>query len=306
MHVFASSFLLLASSFVQAKEETLQNNTVILLRNGVEMPRVNLGTCCGSTPDAGLQSWISAGGIGIDTAWDYQDQTDIARILKEEKIPRDKVFILSKVPAGFGNSTDCNPDPQIVVNYVQENLRELQTDYLDVVLIHAPCDIRGAHPYAKNTTASDQALWKGAEQVLKMNLTRSIGVSNYKVKHLESLKEVSDEVPVVNQCHLSISQERDQDAIDYCAKNNILYEAYGVLKGCPWNDARTASIASGHSKSVAQVCLRWTLQFTGAAAAGTGSNATSAATYAHDNLDVFDFELSSDEMTYLNSLQKEK
>ena len=108
----------------KATVEATDIQPTVMLRNGVEMPRVNLGTCCGSTPEAGLQSWLAAGGTGIDTAWDYKDQTDIARILQEEKVPRENVFILSKVPAGFGNSTDCNPDPQIVVNYVEENLRD--------------------------------------------------------------------------------------------------------------------------------------------------------------------------------------
>ena len=89
--------------------------TTLTLRDGVVMPRVNLGTCCGSTPDAGLTSWVQAGGVGIDTAWDYKDQDDIARILADQKVKREDVFILSKVPAGFGNATDCNPDPQVKV-----------------------------------------------------------------------------------------------------------------------------------------------------------------------------------------------
>ena len=118
------------------------------------------------------------------------------------------------------------------------------------------------------------------------------------------------------------------------------------MKGCPWTDAKTGTIAAGHKKSVAQVtnafasacasacdqiciwvakllkaiasptnfcfvslrvcsqvCIRWALQTGGLIAAGTGANATSAAGYAHDNLDVFDFELTADEMDYLNGLQ---
>ena len=276
----------------------------VTLNNGVQMPRVNLGTCCGSSPDVGLPGWIAAGGVGIDTAFDYQDQVNISRTLKQLGVSRSSLFITSKVPAGFGNASDCDPDPEIVVRYARENLAELGTDHLDLLLLHAPCDT-GRHPVA-DPVASNNALWEGAQEALRLNLTRAIGVSNYQVSHLTALAANSSVVPAVNQCQLSINGSFSQpghndEAVAYCAAHDIVYESYGALKGCPWDDSETAAIATSHNKTVAQVCLRWALQFGGAVAAGTGADPSSASQYAKDNLHIFDFALDGTEMDYLNN-----
>merc|ERR1712196_628894 len=117
--------------------------TTVVLNNGKLMPRINLGTCCGSKPSVGLSPWIQAGGVGIDTAWDYQDQADIKKVLSALKENRDKVFITTKLPVGLShdNATNCSPDPKVALAYVQENLRELGVDYVDLVLLHGPCEV---------------------------------------------------------------------------------------------------------------------------------------------------------------------
>ncbi len=232
--------------------------------------------------------------VRADTAWDYHDETNIGAILKQRGVKREDVFILSKVPAGFGNVSDCYPDPEIVLRYARENLAQLGTDYLDVLLLHAPCDI-GRNP-CPDPVASDQALWRGAEEALRLNLTRAIGVSNYKVKHLTQLKANSSTVPALNQCKMSIANGHDDETIAYCGEAGIVYESFGALKGCPFSDAETAKIAASHNKSVAQVCIRWALQAGGTIATGTGSNATTAPDYARENLDVFDFALDDADM----------
>jgi diketogulonate reductase-like aldo/keto reductase len=288
---------LLASSMIVAM--ALGDSSMIKLNNGIEMPRINLGTCCGSSPSAGLPSWISAGGVGIDTAYDYQDQADIKKILGRD---RSKFFITTKIPAGFGQeSGDCRADPNVALDYLKKDIEQLGVQQVDLVLLHAPCELfqKGK---VENATASNNALWQGLQEALSKNLTRAIGVSNY---NSDILAALGGPVPAVNQCEMSINGSfgqpgHDDKTIAYCAKKGITYESYGAMKGCPFSDTKTQAIAAAHKKSVAQVCLRWVLDRGAIIASGTGADATAAAGYAKENLDIFDFTLSSSDMKYLD------
>jgi diketogulonate reductase-like aldo/keto reductase len=266
---------------------------------GVIMPSINLGTCCGSDPKIGLGPWLDAGATGIDTAFDYHDQVDIAAILKQRKVKRETLFITTKVPAGFGNATDCMADPNITIRYIQENLRELQIDQVDLLLLHRPCQpSSSSRGPAKDPTASNNALWKGAQMALAMNLTRAIGVSNYVAADLKAL---DGPTPSVNQCQMSL-HKHDDVTIQYCIDNKIQYESYQAMKFCPFTNAELVKIATGHGKSAAQVCLRWVLEREVILASGTGSDPTKAAAYAKENLGIYDFSLTADEMKTLNGL----
>merc|ERR1711988_2025893 len=108
------------------------------------MPRVNLGTCCGSKPSVGLGPWLKLGGTGIDTAFDYGDQSDIATVLQQAGVKREDVFITTKVPAGIGasaNVSQCEADPKVALWYLQQDLAQLKVDYVDLVLLHGPCQL---------------------------------------------------------------------------------------------------------------------------------------------------------------------
>jgi len=279
-------------------------NKTVTIAPGVEMTTVNLGTCCGSDPKVGLGPWLKAGGVGIDTAYDYFDQPAIGAILKSLNISRSSVFITSKIPAGNGNSSDCSEDPSVAasvaMNYAKENLKELGVDYVDLLLLHSPCQEHNHKKPVKNATASNAALWAGMVQVLKMNLTRAIGVSNYNSTNLDALPMP---VPSVNQCNMGVSKH-DDATITYCQKKGILYEAYGVMHSCPFNNTGLASIAAAHNRSVSQVCERYVLDKGVAMALGTGSNATKAPKEAAENLDVYGFHLTADEFKTVDAMQK--
>jgi 2,5-diketo-D-gluconate reductase A len=267
----------------------------VVLSNGVVMPSINLGTCCGSEPSVGLPPWLAAGGIGIDTAYDYHDQRDIARIINGPSAPpRSSIFITTKIPAGFGNATDCDADPDIPVRYIRENLKELNTDYADLALIHSPCH------FVKDPVAANNALWRGMQQALALNLTRAIGVSNYGLQSLLKL-DTSGGVPAVNQCDMSVSKH-DDETIAYCQAHGIVYESYFTLKGCPWDNAQAQAIAAAHDVSMTQLCLRYILERGAIIAAGTGSNASTVGPYAKENLDIYNFELSTKDMDVLNKI----
>lgn len=261
----------------------------VKLNNGVEMTTVNLGTCCGSSPKVGLGPWLKAGGTGIDTAFNYYDQQDIGKILKEGAVLRESLFITSKVIAGYGNSTDCLPDPNIAIRYAQENVRELGVDYVDLLLLHLPCP----------TKEANAALWRGMAQALSMGLTRAIGVSNYNSQQIAALPAP---MPAVNQCNMGV-KHHDDTTINYCQQNGILYEAFFVMHNCPFSDSRITSIATAHSVSASQVCQRYILDKGIAMAVGTGSDPVKSAKEAVENLDVFGFHLTAEEFKIVDGIQ---
>lgn len=247
----------------------------------------------------GLPSWISAGGVGVDTAFDYGDQATIKKVIANH---RDSFFITTKVPAGFGQQPgDCDADPSVSIGYLKKDLEQLGVDQVDLVLLHAPCQLFRKGKVA-NATASNNALWQGLKTALDQNLTRAIGVSNY---NSDVLGVLVGPVPSVNQCEMSINGSfgqagHDDKTIAYCQQKGIVYESYGAMKGCPFSDKKTMDIAASYKKSVAQVCLRWVLDRGAIIASGTGSDPATAPEYAKENLDIFDFSLKKEEIAYLN------
>jgi diketogulonate reductase-like aldo/keto reductase len=271
----------------------------VTIAPGVEMTTVNLGTCCGSDPKVGLRPWLKAGGTGIDTAFDYGIQADIGKILKEEGIPRESLFITSKIPAGFGNETDCAADPEVSLRYARENLREIGLEYFDLLLLHAPCGKRQTDLTPAERVAANAALWKGLVQARDLKLTRSIGVSNYVVEDLEQLPSP---LPAVNQCNMGV-QQHDDTTIAYCQEKGIVYEAFRAMHGCPFGDERISSISSSHNVTDAQVCLRYILDKGVAIAVGTGSDPEKSPREAAENLDIYGFHLTDDEFATVDGIQ---
>jgi diketogulonate reductase-like aldo/keto reductase len=289
--------------------------TTVEISKGVFMPRVNLGTCCGSDPAIGVPAWFAAGGVGIDTAWDYADEPVIAQQLKASGKKRSDFFVTTKIPAGVGarmtgNKTDCLADPNISLNYLKDNLRQLDLKYVDLVLLHGPCRFA---PYpVPDATASDNALWKGLQMALEMGLTRAIGVSNYNSSELAAL---TDHVPSVNQVQMSVGPDNnhskgwpmppiahDDATIAYCLANNITYEAWRVIGGCPFSNPQLNAIAKAHTVEASQICFRWVLQRGAVIAAGTGGDASKVKEYSAENLAVFNFTLTDAEMKTLNEI----
>ena len=238
----------------------------------VSMPVVNLGTCCGSDPAVGLGFWVDAGGVGVDTAWSYQNQDTIEQVMASKKIDRSKVFLTTKVPparycerASVG-MTDC------AQHFLKINLRELNVTSIDLVLLHQP----------SGSDAANIDLWKGLQRAQKDGLARSIGVSNFSPAQLEALKAAGSPQPAVNQCRMSVGFH-DDETIAYCKAHSITrlqresnsqspavarrpadqeidtsrcrYEAFYTMKGCDFSSAVIGAIAANHSVGVPQVCL---------------------------------------------------
>ena len=130
----------------------------VTIAPGVEMPRVSLGTCCGSQPKIGLDAWLKAGGRGVDSAYDYGKtvsgglQSEVRKVLEASGVQRKDVFITTKIPAGLGFfSGFCVGGSKKALAFVKQDLRELGIEQADLVLLHAPCLLR----------SNTQALWRG-------------------------------------------------------------------------------------------------------------------------------------------------
>lgn len=259
----------------------------------VTMPSLNLGTCCGSKPDVGLKPWLDAGGVGIDTAFGYGTQPNISLGLQGK--PRSDVFILSKIDP---DEAMCKGGAAAAIEAVKVNNAQLKTDYTDIMLIHWPCNARGGDGKLETTLAQNQGLWDGLIQAKALGLVRSIGVSDFNVTHLGALK---GEKPVLHQHEMSI-KTWDAATLDYSLENDIWYEAWGVTRGCPFTDPKVNAIGKAHGVGAAQVCLRWTLQKGAIAAIGTGADPKTIDEYTQEDLDVWDFELSDEEMATLDAM----
>jgi 2,5-diketo-D-gluconate reductase A len=280
------------------------------------MPRLNLGTCCGSDPAVGIPTWFAAGGSGVsgvDTAFDYGDQAKIGQLLAATGKDRSEFFVTTKVPAGVGvnegNASDCRVDPSVALWYVQQDLSQLGLDHVDLVLLHGPCRF-GTPEQVPDPTAADNALWSGLQTAMAMGLTRAIGVSNYNATELAAL---SGAVPSVNQCQMSVGTARttlpmprvahDDATLAYCKAHNVTYEAWRVLGGCPTDDPAVKAAAAAHAVSAAQVCVRWVLQRGAVIASGTGADAALAAQFAKEDLGTLDaFSLTDAEMDALSKV----
>ena len=249
---------------------------------GVHMPVLNLGTCCGSKPSVGVVPWVAAqhGSVaGIDTAWDYFDQAKVGKGIVDSGAAREDIFLLTKVPPVLD-----------VMTKVKDDLKQLGLAQADIILLHNP-----------TTKAENAKQYAALEQALAMNLTRAIGISDFSKAQVAALLETANVIPAVNQCEMSVGHHDDEN-IAFCQANNITYEAWNVLKGCDRTDPTVLSVAQAHNVSTFQVCLRFIVDRGAVMAVGTGKDASTVGSFTAENLGIFDFKLTADEMTQLNDV----
>ncbi|CAK0842222.1 unnamed protein product [Prorocentrum cordatum] len=248
---------------------------------GVSMPVMSIGT-------GGLESraateivsnWLSLGGEGIDTAKVYRDQDVVAKAIKDAGVDRKKLFITSKVPGCMNVRAN-----------VEDDLQQLGTDYIDLLLIHFP------QPFFMCRDA-----WAVLEDFHSKGILRAIGVSNFKKTDLESLLKNATVVPAVNQIQHNVFHH-DDETIAFARAHNITIEAYSPLGRSNSSEVTGSpvvrAVADNHNVTSFQVALRWILQH------GHLLTFQSTST-AHQSVDadVFDFELTSEEMERLDQLQ---
>ncbi|MGJ7922365.1 aldo/keto reductase [Neobacillus sp. LXY-4] len=261
--------------------KSLQDTTT--LHNGVKMPWFGLGVFKvqeGTEVIEAVKAAIKNGYISIDTAAIYQNEEGVGQGIRESGVSRDDLFITSKV-------WNSDQGYESTLQAFDTSLKKLGMDYLDLYLIHWP----GKNKYKET--------WKALEKLYKDGRVRAIGVSNFHVHHLQDLLSDAEIKPMVNQVeyHPHLAQK---ELVDFCKKEGIQLEAWSPLKQGQLLDEPTLSeIAAKYQKSVAQIILRWDLQ--------NGVVTIPKSIKEHriiENADIFNFELSPEDMEKINGLNK--
>ena len=216
----------------------------VKLNNGVEMPWVGLGvfrSAPGRETEQAARWALEIGYRHIDTAAYYDNETDVGRALKASGLPRESVFITTKV-------WNADQGYESTLKAFDRSRAKLGMDVVDLYLIHWP--VKGKFPDT----------WRALEKLYADGKVRAIGVSNFLVHHLEDLKKTSSVVPAVNQVefHPFLIQK---DLLEYDSKRGIRHEAWAPLGHARgFDNPVIASLARKYGKTPAQILLRWDLQ----------------------------------------------
>ena len=222
-----------------------------VLRNGVQMPSVGYGTY--KTTDGKDEQLISmaleAGYRLLDTAAFYENEEFIRNAIRESKIPREELFLTSKVwktELGYEKT----------MKSFAQSLQRLGTEYLDLFLIHWPRpDLE-----TKNWEKLVQESWKALEDLYQQGKIKSIGVSNFLPHHLEVLKETAQVLPMVDQLELHVGYMQEA-AVQYCKENGIQVQAWSPLgRRRVLEEPMVLQMAQKYGVSPAQLLLKFLLQ----------------------------------------------
>jgi len=271
---------------------------------GVHYPWIQMGACttcsskapcCGTNLTASLPSWSAAQGAdgvtAIDTQLRYNDTRVVAQALAALALPRARLWITTKVdPKAYCGASDVRAT---VLSMVRENLRQLNTSYADLLLLHEPCDSAHGTPQP-----ADQAAWGALQQARQQGWVRAIGLDKFNKAQLEALTGAT---PAVLMAPMSLSAH-DDAMIAYCAARGITYNAYGVMAGCKFSDPTVLALAARYSASASQVCGAWTRQRGCTMALGFGTDEATAAAYIREDLDIFRFNMTDAEVAALDAL----
>lgn len=219
----------------------------------------------------------------IDTAQMYKNEADVGLAIRESGIPREDIFVTTKIIQGSHGYNSA-------LSVVEESLSKLGFSYVDLYLIHSPLSGKEKRLDAYRALLEKRDAGK----------IRTVGVSNYGVKHLEEIREAGLEIPEVNQIELHpLCQQKD--IVAYCKENNIVVQAYCPLIRGDFSNPVLQEVVKSSGKNPAQVLVRWSLQ-RGFIPLPKSSDPARVVS----NADVFGFELSKEEMTKLDGLDKGK
>ncbi len=255
----------------------------VKLNNGVEMPWFGLGVFLsneGSEVENAVKVALQSGYRNIDTAAVYKNERGVGKAVKESGIPREEIFITSKV-------WNTDQGYKTTLAAFEASLERLQMDYLDLYLVHWPKGKRSVET------------WKALEEIYQKGKVKAIGVSNFLVHHLEEFLPECKIMPAVNQYefHPGLLQ---LDLLEYCKKKGIQPEAWSpIMKGRVNNIPLMQELAAKYGKTPANIVLRWDIQ---KGVVTIPKSVTPERIIS--NADIFDFELSDEDMVKIDKLDK--
>ncbi len=259
----------------------------LTLSNGVKIPSIGFGTW--QTPEGeaaaeAVRTAIEAGYRHIDTAQAYGNEKSVGDGIRRSGINRDDLFVTTKL-------TNDNHTYEITKSSFEQSLKDLGLDYVDLFLIHWPRPMK----FRDNWQKANSETWKAMEELYEDGKIRAIGVSNFMPLHLSALFDTAKIAPMVNQIRLCPGCTQDE-VVRYSREKGMILEAYSPLgTGRIFDADDIRFLSSKYGKSIAQISIRWSLQM-GFLPLPKSVNEERI----RSNIDVFDFELSDEDMEFLS------
>lgn len=256
-----------------------------ILHNGVKMPWLGLGvfkTPEGREVERSVHYALEAGYRHIDTAAIYRNETGVGNAVKDAGIAREELFLTTKV-------WNTEQGYESTLAAFEQSRKQLRVDYLDLYLIHWAVLDRF------------QETWRALEKLYRDGWVRAIGVSNFQVHHLHDLLARCEIKPMVNQCefHPYLTQG---ELRKFCGEQGIQFEAWSpLMRGAAVEEPTILRVAEKYGKTPAQVVLRWDLQHD-----VVTIPKSVRAERVRENAQIFDFELSADDMDALDRLHRDQ
>ena len=230
-------------------------NETFTMANGVIIPKLALGTWFidDGTAAEVVRNAVEIGYRHIDTAQAYGNERGVGEGVRTCGVPREQIFVTSKVAAE-------HKDYKSAADGIDETLRKMGLDYLDMMIIHSPQPWKEVNQSDNRYIEGNRAAWRALEDAYKAGKLRAIGVSNFLQGDIESLCETAEIKPMVNQILAHISNT-PLELINYCQQNGIIVEAYSpVAHGEALKNPAIKAMADKYGVSVPQLCIRYDIQ----------------------------------------------
>ncbi len=256
----------------------------VTLNNGVHMPWLGLGvykTKEGQEVIGAVKTAIQLGYRSIDTAAIYKNEDGVGQGLRESGVPREEIFVTTKV-------WNADQGYESTLQAFDASRKRLGLEMIDLYLVHWA------------VSATYRETWKALVHLYKEGYVRAIGVSNFQIHHLKQVIEDTGVVPAVNQVeyHPELAQK---ELLAFTRENNIQLEAWSPLMQGKLDHPVLTQLAAKYGKSPAQIVLRWDIQ--------NGVVTIPKSVTEHrirENANIFDFELSTDDIALVDSLNENK
>lgn len=221
------------------------------LNNGIKIPAIGFGTWLldGDKVTEPVRIALEKGYTHIDTAAIYKNEKEIGNVLKATNADRSKLFITSKC-------WNSERGYEKALAAFEQSLTDLQTDYLDLYLIHWPANETQS---PENWAEINADTWRAFEEIYKSGKVKAIGVSNFNINHLEELLKTAEIKPMINQVELHPGHSQPE-LVNFCKENDILVQAWSPLgSGRILENELIIELANKYNVSVGQICINYCL-----------------------------------------------